>query len=300
LRILFITSTRIGDAVMTTGVLKALVDRYPAAGFTIACGPLAQSLFTAVPRLDRIVVVRKRPLDLHWLDLWREVRGVCWDLVVDLRRSLLSFFLRANARHVLQRDTSSRPRVAIYPAVIGITHPLDPHVYTAEHHRSAALRIIPPGPPVLGLGPVASLPEKTWPEQRFRALVRQLTARGAACEGWRIAAFGGPGDENAAAAVLADVAPESRIVLVGEPDLLVVHEALARCAAFVGNDSGLSHLAAAARVPTLALFGATDPARYAPWGGTALRSPDPCSLASLTAESVADAVSPLLARRARA
>ena len=41
---------------------------------------------------------------------------------------------------------------------------------------------------------------------------------------------------------------------------------LARCALFVGNDSGLMHLAAAAGAPTLGLFGPTQTAEYAPAG----------------------------------
>jgi ADP-heptose:LPS heptosyltransferase len=41
---------------------------------------------------------------------------------------------------------------------------------------------------------------------------------------------------------------------------------LARCAAFIGNDSGITHLAAAVGAPTLAVFGPTDPALWAPRG----------------------------------
>jgi heptosyltransferase-3 len=41
---------------------------------------------------------------------------------------------------------------------------------------------------------------------------------------------------------------------------------LRRCALFIGNDTGLMHLAAAAGTPTLGLFGPSPVARYAPWG----------------------------------
>src|SRR5437868_5041793 len=80
-RILFITATRIGDAVLSTGVLRYLVDTYPAARFTIACGPLAASLFAGVPRLDDIIVLDKRPMLGHWLALWRRTCGTRWDVV---------------------------------------------------------------------------------------------------------------------------------------------------------------------------------------------------------------------------
>ena len=65
MRVLFITATRIGDAVLSTGLLGHLVERYPAARFTIAAGPAAAPLFAAVPRLERLIVVEKKPWSLH-------------------------------------------------------------------------------------------------------------------------------------------------------------------------------------------------------------------------------------------
>ncbi len=50
-------------------------------------------------------------------------------------------------------------------------------------------------------------------------------------------------------------------------DLETALEELSRCKLFVGNDSGLSHLAAACGVPTIALFQTTDPRVWAPFGG---------------------------------
>ena len=89
MKILYITSTRIGDAVLSTGLLGWLVEHLPEARVTIACGPLAAPLFAAVPGLERVIVLRKRPGGLHWLDLWRACLGVRWGLVVDLRRSAI-------------------------------------------------------------------------------------------------------------------------------------------------------------------------------------------------------------------
>ena len=47
--ILFVTATRIGDAVLSTGLLHYLIERYPSARLTIAAGPIAAPLFEAVP-----------------------------------------------------------------------------------------------------------------------------------------------------------------------------------------------------------------------------------------------------------
>ena len=55
MQILFITSSRVGDAILTTGILKYLVDHYKTAKFTIACGPVAKGLFDNVPGLEAII-----------------------------------------------------------------------------------------------------------------------------------------------------------------------------------------------------------------------------------------------------
>ena len=89
MRILFITATRVGDAVLSSGILAELGRRYPEARFTVACGPAAAPLFRGHARLDRLIVVRKKSRGRHWLDLWRQVALKRWDLVVDLRRSAL-------------------------------------------------------------------------------------------------------------------------------------------------------------------------------------------------------------------
>ena len=57
-----------------------------------------------------------------------------------------------------------------------------------------------------------------------------------------------------------------RIDLVGRIDLLTAAAVLRRCAMFIGNDTGLMHIAAASGTPTLGLFGPSPAAQYAPWG----------------------------------
>ena len=65
MHILFVTATRIGDAVLSTGLLSHLIERHPQVRLTIAAGPLAAPLFEAVPGLEQIVVVEKRRWSLH-------------------------------------------------------------------------------------------------------------------------------------------------------------------------------------------------------------------------------------------
>jgi len=77
--------------------------------------------------------------------------------------------------------------------------------------------------------------------------------------------------------LLAAIPPDRRIDLAGRLDLLTAVAVLRRCALFIGNDTGLMHMAAAAGTPTLGLFGPSPSEQYAPWGQRAalVRSVDP-------------------------
>jgi ADP-heptose:LPS heptosyltransferase len=125
----------------------------------------------------------------------------------------------------------------------------------------------------LALGPTANWPRKAWAADRFADIARRLTGSGGILPGGRVAVLGGP-DERDAAKPAIDALPGC-IDLVGRVDLLTAYACLKRCAFYVGNDSGLMHLAAAACIPTLGLFGPSKEELYAPWGplAAAVRTP---------------------------
>jgi ADP-heptose:LPS heptosyltransferase len=291
-KILFITATRIGDAVISTGLLDELARRHPAASITVACGPLAASLFAAVPGVVRVIPLAKRRFAWHWVQLWRDVRAESWDLVVDLRRSLLSRVLRAGERLVLPPTDHSRHRVDFLPTILGRDGGLDPVVHIPGGVEGAVAQRFGHGP-LIAIAPIAARPEKTWPMDRFVSLARALLA--GPCVGNRLAIIAGPG-ETWAADAFADLDP---MPMIGEPDLLVVAGLLRRSRLFVGNDSGLSHLAAAVGAPTLTLFGPTEPVNYAPRGPrvSVLRAPgrDGCRpIDGIEVSSAVDAARALL------
>ena len=108
MHILFVTATRIGDAVLSTGLLAYLIDRYPTARLTIAAGPVAAPLFEAVPRLERLAVIEKRRWSAHWVPFYATVARRRWDLVVDLRGSALGWLLQAGERKVMAKGDAPR------------------------------------------------------------------------------------------------------------------------------------------------------------------------------------------------
>jgi heptosyltransferase III len=93
-----------------------------------------------------------------------------------------------------------------------------------------------------------------------------LTAPDGPLPGARVVVLAAAHERPQAAPVLDALPAARRIDLVGRVDLLTASAVLRRAALFVGNDSGLMHLAAASGTPTLGLFGPSPAARYAPWG----------------------------------
>jgi heptosyltransferase-3 len=270
-RILFITATRIGDAVLFSGPLDHLARTYPDAEITVACGPLAAPLFRAAPGVSEVIVMAKRKAGGHWIDLWRRTVGRRWDLVVDMRGSLTGWFLRAGARKTNRRIPGHvhRHRVIEAAAVLGLDPAPAPCLWLDESAQARARALLPADRPVIAFSPAAAAPFKEWPAEHFARLAAALTGPGGALEGAAIALFGGPGDETKTAAVASDAASLDVIDLAGQLSIAETGACLAEARLFVGNDSGLMHMAAAAGVPTLGLFGPTDEGVYGPWGAHA-------------------------------
>lgn len=266
MNILFVTATRVGDAVLSTGLLSHLVERFPSARFTIAAGRVAMPLFEGVPGLERAIIIDKKPGGLHWLDLYRRVVLRRWDLIVDLRGSALAYLLRARERRVAGKGARDEPRVRELGHLFDLDPPPNPHLWTLPRHESAAELLVPSGGPVLAIGPAANWRGKQWRAERFAELARRLTAPTGVLGGARVAIMAAAHERPQAMPVLQGLPPERCIDLVGRTDLLTAAAVLRRATLFVGNDTGLMHISAAMGTPTVGLFGPSPSAHYAPWG----------------------------------
>jgi ADP-heptose:LPS heptosyltransferase len=269
MRILFVTATRIGDAVLSTGLLDHLLRTHPGARITVACGPAAAGIFARMPGLERLIVLTKQPWSRHWLGLWAKVAFRRWDLVVDLRASALAWMVPARRRLTGKGGRRAGHRLVHLGALMGLSPPPLPVAWTAPQDSARAESLLPGGP-WLVVGPTANWAGKVWPADRFVQVARALVAPGGALAGARIAVLGGPGAEERAMAAPVLAAFPDAVDLVGTLDLPEVAAVLRRAALFLGNDSGLMHLAAAAGAPTIGLFGRSSAAEYGPSGPRAV------------------------------
>ena len=252
--ILFITSSRIGDAVLSSGLIRRLIAEVPGARFTIVAAPLTAPLFRDTPGLEKLIALEKQSMGRHWFKLWRAVRGRRWGVVVDMRGSGLAGFLSARRRAVRKPP----------PPILGPMHKVveaarvlqiddaapDPYLYVSDETQAAADALLGHvdghlSGPILAVGPAANWAGKTWPSERFAVVAAELLGEGGPMANGRLLLLGGPSDRMAVEAVRR-VIPRARLIdLVGKVDLLTTYACLRRTRLFIGNDSGLMHLGAA-------------------------------------------------------
>lgn len=262
MRILFVTASRIGDAVLSTGLLNHLARTYPQARFTVACGAAAASLFTPAPFVEKVIPMVKRKRAGHWRDLWAQTVTTWWSLVVDLRGSALGYVVPARRRAVLKSSWEPKHRLYHLSSALGLGEAFAPVLWNSPDQTRLAETLLPDGAPILALGPTANWGAKQWPAERFARVALELTRHNQG----RIAVFGAESERASVVPLLAALPHERTIDLIGKVDLPTVHACLKRAALYVGNDSGLMHMAAAAGIATLGLFGPSSEIFYGPFG----------------------------------
>jgi heptosyltransferase II len=122
-----------------------------------------------------------------------------------------------------------------------------------------------PGAPLIAIAPAAAYgPAKEWPLVRYAALIDLLgETAGAEC-----VLVGAPSERNLCAQVAATSRSDA-IIAAGQTDIGDLIALLSLCDGFTGNDSGAMHLAGALGIPTVGIFGSTNPDRTGPGGARA-------------------------------
>ena len=271
-RTLFVASNRLGDAVLTTGVLHYLLETEPDVPITVVCGDIPKSIFEAVPGVDRVIGVKKRRFSLHWPEVALSLGPVIWHRIVDFRSSLLGF-LPARHRHMWHGGKDDIHKAQANAQLIGLDTPLPPRILPTPSQLNASEKWLGPlnqRGKILALAPTANFYQKQWHHENYLRLAQALTAKDGILEGARIAVFGAPGEEAQAMPVVNALPVDHVIDLVGKTTPMEAATILSQCDLFVGNDSGLMHTAVAVDIPTVALFGIGKPAVYRPWGDRSL------------------------------
>ena len=266
-RLLVVTLSNIGDLVLTTPVFEALAATYPGQLIDVIGDARSSALLRAAPYVGEIYNYDKRASLSEHLAFLRRCRARRYDLVVDLRTVHLGWLLRARRRlRKRERRVPGRHAVlehfsALRPLLGAAAEPPPCRIHLARAAQQRAHELLSglPGTRWLAVAPGANYAGKKWPREDFANLLRR------AAHDVDAVVLLGSAQDMVDTECLASAGGPARD-FAGRTSLLEAAALLARCQVFVGNDSGLGHMAAAVGVPTLTVFGPGDPPRYRPWG----------------------------------
>lgn len=272
--VLIITGSMIGDVILSTGAIAEIVRRHSGAPVTVVCSPGTAILFRHIPGGAEIIPLAKKKRGGHWFDLYRRLRGRRFARIYDFRNSVASRFLNGPRTTPKRVDGQTVHKVAEASSILGERTALSPVLWLSDAESRGLPAAVKSAKRLLVLGPGATRAGKIWPVERFGELAARLTDRGGLLEGAVVVPTGGPMDREAAAVIGRALSAERFVDMTGA-DLLTTAALMADADLFVGNDSGMMHLAAASGAPTLGLFGPTDERLYGPWGerAAAVRAP---------------------------
>lgn len=159
-------------------------------------------------------------------------------------------------------------------AEMGINVETGPFRLNLEISDLGSQNLLPGSGPWIAVAPGSGHPCKNWPLSHYFQVTRTLAWQHSLNIVW----LAGPAEAAMLPYIKAIASAQGHLLLDRRP-LIQVAQALSRCALYLGGDSGLTHLAAAAGAQVLALFGPTDPRIWAPRGDEVKVLPGPCPTA---------------------
>jgi len=283
-RILIFNSAFPGDIVLTTPLIRATHESFPAAGLTFCTTEAGASLLAGMTYLDSLIVFDKHGRDRGILGMSKTVsrlRREGFDLALSAHRSFRSALILAMAGIPVRVgfDKSAAPRLYTHLAerkpedheternlsllgplgieIEGLSgKPVLPVTGEEANHVFGCLGVgLPRGTgPLVIVAPGSVWGTKQWFAERFAELIQWLVDNRAA----RVIMSGSPGDRKQADKVVAACKREV-LDLVGSTDLRALAALIRNADLVVCGDSAPMHIAWAMDVPTVAIFGATTP-----------------------------------------
>lgn len=313
-QVLVLRPGAIGDTILTVPALRALRRGFPGADLHLVGNPAMGHLLVRAGIVDRFTDFDSptvSPLFVPRLGLDRYLFGppvsaaVAWcadpegNLRDNLRELGASWVVVAPSRPPDGLPVHVSDHLLESLGLVDAEHfedcPLLEALGTAECHPQVdSMPGLSPGARYVVIHPGSGSPRKNWPPEHFARLAdiiyQQLQGS------VELLMVVGPADGEACQTVhRLTKSPLRRLYC---PSLLPLAGVLARCLAYVGNDSGITHLAAAVGAPTLAIFGPTDPEVWGPrgrWVWTIRAEP----LSSLAPDEVARRALPIIEGRSR-
>lgn len=310
MRVLFITHSNIGCAVLSTGLLNRLLKSYPQAVFDIVVGHRAAAVFETFPNLGKLVAFRKKRFHGHYFSLFSSLRKTDYDLIVDVRTPWLGRMLKGKKKLVFKGKPNVPMHMAEQMAALwpeGAEAKIKLSVWSSEKAMQQAADTLEGSRPVMVLAPAANWVAKQWPQKNWAMLCDEIEERSAAPVSYVV--VGAAYERANVADFVANLPAERTLDLIGKTNMNEAFAYIAQADLFMGNDSSLGHVAAACGVPMVSLFGPSADDLYRPYGESVMlvapdkrkrselnlaKDAEPRLITDITPKMVLDIVMPIL------
>lgn len=292
-RVLVRGTNWIGDVVMTLPAISAVRNTFSRARISVLAKPWVAEVYRLSPDVDEVIPFEEpgRHSGVRGkLRLAGDLRRCGFDCAILLQNAIEAAILALLAGIPLRAGYNSDGRGLLLTHSVRRTkairrvHQIDYYIEMvralgcAPADRDVRLRpgkeygeiakeLFPrfgldAGRPLIGIAPGAAYgPAKKWFPERFASVTDRLADE----TGAQVLLFGSNGDRESTAAVQRS-ACHPLIDIAGKTNLKEAIALISRCDLFLSNDSGLMHVAGALGIPTVAIFGSTDPAATSPAG----------------------------------
>nr|MBU1328884.1 glycosyltransferase family 9 protein [Candidatus Omnitrophota bacterium] len=271
-KILFITLSNIGDAILTLPVLRALKDNFPGAIIDVVVGPRPEQVFKKDPRVSSVFVYDKHARLKDKMTFVKKLKAEKYDLAIDMKTSLLPVLIGAKNRSSLfsgNRSTIKHKRSIHLDSLrpFGIIYREQKNIYIDEDSRDKIEKILQDSGVrhadiLIGVSPGSRSHLKQWKKEGFIDVISKMLEN----PQHKVILIGDISETGLSKEIAGAVKHPGLIDLTGKTSLNELFALIEKFSLLLTCDSAGMHIASDLGVKVVAIFGPTDPSEYGPAG----------------------------------
>jgi ADP-heptose:LPS heptosyltransferase len=277
-KIVIIQLTAIGDTLMCEPALFALRKAYPESEITFITSNSAHDILKHNPNIFRIIVWHKKTPLLRFLTLLLTLRRVKYDLLVDFQKNPRTFIMSHFIRSKIKLSFKSQRRNYIYSVLVKIPRldkyvafekvrmisgylpvdfqPQEPRIYITDEDRNKAKKIFiemgfTTDDFIIAVSPVSKVRQRAWQAKNYSRLCDHLFEKYSV----KFLFTWGPGEKHMVEEVTSGMKTHKPDTSYSIDSLKVLYAMFDLSDLFLGNNNGPRHMAIAASIPTMSIFG---------------------------------------------
>ena len=261
MKILFICSNLIGDTILSSGVINHFIHQNQQAKLTFVVGPTAVPLLKNYKNIENIIIFKKRKLNLHWLDIFKKTYRIKWDIIVDFRSSVLSLLLKNNKKYIFKKLHNIH-HIEQLNSFFGFECS-NLFIPTSDDEANKVNNDLNSSFKHIVIFPGGNWTPKLWSAENFNETMKLLIDK---YDKIKFILVGSLKEKNKFYNLLIKGINEDLVIDLFGYNLTLTSAYMKQSDIFIGNDSGLMHLAVASKLRVISLFGPTNDTVYGPIG----------------------------------